>query len=91
MDASNVYSSEEEIADHLRTKTGGRLRSTKVTSHGRDDRLPTCDDIIKEVNNHLPESCGLPGSKSFGAGTCEYQAYTYIAFELESKYLFQSR
>ena len=69
LDASNVYSSEEEIADNLRSKIGGRLRSTPVSGHG--DNLPTCNAIIEEVGeNHLPESCGLPGASPFGAGIC---------------------
>ena len=75
LDASNVYGSEKEIADNLRDKTGGtgRLRSTRVTGHGRDDRLPECNGMKWDINGHEPESCsgGPPSKNLFGAGTCE--------------------
>ena len=70
---STIISLEEEIADNLRSKIGGRLRSTSVSGHG--DNLPTCNAIKKEVgDNHLPESCGL-GASPFGAGICICENY----------------
>ena len=73
LDASNVYSSEEEIADNLRSKIGGRLRSTQVNGHG--DNLPTCN-VFKDIKTHEPESCHNAKDSFFGAGKIQI-SYLY--------------
>ena len=67
LDASNVYSSSEDIANDLRNKINGRLKSTPVSGHG--DNLPTCS-VFKNINTHEPESCHNAKDISFGAGNC---------------------
>ena len=76
LDASNVYSSSEDIANDLRNKTNGRLKSTPVLGHG--DNLPTCS-VFKDINTHEPESCHNAKDSSFGAGKIQI-AYVYSMF-----------